>query len=117
MTQAAQILKANKINGIFILQPLLLGKTIKSEKEQKQVEHFRTQDYLFWENTYPLLAKSLEILTAKEDFIWINFQHTFDNVSKNIFGDTFHLNDQGQELLARALFKTIQKNLLIKTEN
>ena len=109
MIQSAQLLKANGVSSLFILQPLLLGKSVKSALEQKHFTRFRTQRRLFWENTYLLLHQSLEILAAQEQVVWKNLQMVFKEVPEEIFNDSLHLNDRGQELLAETLFDVIQE--------
>ena len=115
MTQSSQLLKSNEIAGLFVIQPLLIGKLVKSDGEKMQMKNLRTQDRLFWKNTYSLFSESLKSIPEKET-VWKNLQGLFDKVQQDIFVDTLHVNDQGQKILADELSQIIYDNFLSKTQ-
>ena len=107
MRHISQILSANQIKGYLILQPLIYDKKNKSQSEEKQIKEIgSTRPILF--TSLQMFAESLALIGKEEDIHWGNFRGVFEDFSETVFVDTVHLNDKGQEILARALWKEIK---------
>ena len=107
MTHSAQLLKANNISGLITLQPLLLEKKQLAGQEISANKRIKPHDRQIWLTTYNKLYTSLEAVSAETGIIWKSFQHAFDEEKEEVFHDTVHLNDHGQQLLAEELLNAI----------
>ena len=108
MTQSAQLLKANDIPGLIVLQPLLLEKKQLAGHEVTSIKKLSQNNRHIWLSTFNKLAVSLKEISEKTGILWKNFQGVFDNQQEETFGDTIHLNDRGQRLLAKALLPIVK---------
>ena len=111
MTQSIQLLNANNIPGLIILQPLLLGKKELVGKEEASIKKLSQNNRHIWLSTFGKLELSLNEISEKTGIPWKNFRGVFDDQQEEVFGDTIHLNDRGQRLLAKALLPLVEKLL------
>lgn len=104
MTQAAQILNANKVPAILILQPTIHRKKHQSQQEMRFLNRTPWETRNLWETAYPEFAESLKSISQTGKTDWADFRSVFDETAETIFIDSVHFNDMGQEIIAKALF-------------
>lgn len=107
MKQIAQILRANNVESYLLLQPIIYYKKDKSEREEKHLKKVGWNRPIIF-NTYPKFIESLNRIAKEEGVNSGELLDIFNETQETVFLDTVHLNDQGQEILAHALWKKIK---------
>ena len=102
------ILSDEGINYFFVLQPILAvtGKKL-TKREQESLNH---QDYC--QQCYALIDMALKNFQGKT-FQYANLSDIFDNMSdqEDIFLDSFHFGDKGNEIIAENIFLNLKDSL------
>jgi lysophospholipase L1-like esterase len=98
------------VDYVFVLQPTLAttGKRL-SGREQRNLRH---RDY--FQACYSRMDKELRLLQA-ENFTYLNLAGVFDQMSgqEDIFLDSYHFGDKGNELIARQIYLQLKEEHLL----
>ena len=107
------VLAESQAKYVFVLQPTL-AVTAKAltEREKAMVVH---ADY--FRQSYAQIDQQLTSYRA-DNFEYINLAGAFDTISnkENVFVDSYHFGDKGNEIIANGIYKGI-KRLLINNVN
>lgn len=103
-------LSQNNVDYVFLLQPTLAvtGKSL-TKRERKSL---RYQDY--FQKCYAQIDSVLRDFNA-ENYHYFNLTDVFDNINdqEDIFIDSFHFGDKGNEIIAESIYHQI-KDMIIQ---
>lgn len=103
-------LSQNNVDYVFLLQPTLAvtGKSL-TKRERKSL---RDQDY--FQKCYAQIDSVLRDFNA-DNYNYINLTDVFDNINdqENIFIDSYHFGDKGNEIIAESIYHQI-KDIIIQ---
>ena len=100
-SQSCTFLENNKIKSVLILQPSLVTKTMLSDFE-KNIEpsiNYRKQ-------LLEKFSNELEVLKGDCDYTF-DFRDTISNTSKTTYYDAVHMNDLGNQIVAKIIYEKI----------
>ena len=100
-SQSCTFLENNKIKSVLILQPSLVTKTMLSDFE-KNIEpsiNYRKQ-------LLEKFSNELEVLNGDCDYTF-DFRDTISNTSKTTYYDAVHMNDLGNQIVAKIIYEKI----------
>lgn len=110
LDRIAHLLKSYGIKPVFAYQPSIYFKTPKTELERSVLEGKS-------ENRVRILTEMLELgknamreAADNNEVIFINCIPAFDGCNEDIFYDTVHFGDRGQEVLGEFLYKKLKEN-------
>ena len=112
---SAFVLAGQKADLVFVLQPTLAltNKTLTPRELSVSKEPARLAVRDYFRESYPLIAKALSALEG-EHYQFVDLTGVFDGAGANeeIFLDTVHFGDRGNERIAEGIFQSIQKRIL-----
>ena len=100
-SQSCTFLEDNQITSVLILQPSLVTKTMLSDFE-KNIEpsiNYRKQ-------LLEKFSNELEVLKGDCDYTF-DFRDTISNTSKTTYYDAVHMNDLGNQIVAKIIYEKI----------
>ena len=111
-SQSCTFLEDNQITSVLILQPSLVTKTILSDFEKNMdLTNSNLQKQLL-EN----FSNELESLNGDCDHTF-DLRHVINNTSKTTYYDGIHMNDLGNQIIAKTIYEKILPIVLKNTSN
>ena len=110
-SQSCTFLEENQIISVLILQPSLVTKTMLSDFE-KTIEPSINYRKQLLEN----FSNELELLNGDCDYTF-DFRHVVNNISKTTYYDAVHMNDLGNQIVAKTIYEKILPIVLKNTSN
>jgi lysophospholipase L1-like esterase len=114
---SAFVLAEQKADLVFVLQPTLaLSNKQLTQRElrvSQEPERLAVRDY--FRETYPLIANELSALKG-DHYQFVDLTGMFDGavVDEEIFLDTVHFGDRGNEMIAQSIFQSIRNRILAR---
>ena len=111
-SQSCTLLEDNQITSVLILQPSLVTKTMLSDFE-KNIDSINSN----------LQKQLLENFSNELKLLNVDCDHTFDlrhvinNISKTTYYDGIHMNDLGNQIVAKTIYEKILPIVLKNTSN
>jgi lysophospholipase L1-like esterase len=111
-SQSCTLLEDNQITSVLILQPSLITKTMLSDFE-KNIDSINSN----------LQKQLLENFSNELKLLNVDCDHTFDlrhvinNISKTTYYDGIHMNDLGNQIVAKSIYEKILPIVLKNTSN
>jgi lysophospholipase L1-like esterase len=100
-SQSCAFLEDKQITSVLILQPSLITKTVLSDFE-KNIEHSVNYRKQYLEN----FANDLKLLNDDCDHTF-DLRHVINNTSKTTYYDQIHMNDLGNQIVAKTIYEKI----------
>ena len=99
-------LKAYRVKGVFVLQPLISGKKIKTEHESYVAGHKNNATLLeAFEVHYPKMKETMERIAFQNGIFFSDFRQVFNEEPRTVYDDEIHQNKLGQKILGTAFFE------------
>jgi len=110
-SQSCTFLKDNQITSVLILQPSLVTKTMLSDFE-KTIDPSVNYRKQLLEN----FSNELELLNGDCDHTF-DLRHVINNISKTTYYDAAHMNDLGNQIVAKTIYEKILPIVLKNISN
>ena len=107
MEMARRIVAARQIPSVFVLQPFLPTKKVKSELEEEILGRIGPLADPEISVAYKRIATDLEGIATNPSAYFANCAGAFDNEPYTTFSDHWHFADPGHRLLAQCMYESL----------